>query len=67
MLINYLAGRSGLVSKDLVLASNPEPPTPKPVGGEVFQVDKLALLTPYIAAILVIATAAVAIIKKRRF
>jgi len=41
------------------------PPPPKPVGGEVYPVDKLALLAPYIAAILVIATTAV-VVKKRR-
>lgn len=37
----------------------------RPVGGEVFPVDKLALLAPYVAALLVIATTAT-IIKKRR-
>jgi len=41
-------------------------PIPQPVGGEVFLADKLALLTPYIAAILVIATAVMVIVKKRK-
>jgi hypothetical protein len=42
---------------------NPKPPPS--IGGEVYPVDKLALLTPYIAAILVIATTAV-VVKRRR-
>jgi len=46
---------------DIVIASSP---APKAVGGEVYPVDKLSLLAPYIATILVIATTAVAL-KKR--
>ncbi len=42
---------------------NPAPA--KPVGGEVFLVDKIALLAPYIVAILVVATGA-AVIRRRR-
>ena len=41
---------------DIVIAGNTEPAPP--VGGEVFPVDKLTLLTPYVTVILVIATAA---------
>jgi len=51
---------------DIIIASPPAPPAPKPpVGGEVLSVDKLTLLAPYIAATLLIATTAT-IIKKRR-
>jgi len=39
---------------------------PKPVGGEVFTIDKLILLAPYVAAMLVIATGAV-LIKRHRY
>jgi len=49
---------------DIIIASSPAPS--KPVGGEIFPVDKLALLAPYTAAVLVIATAAV-VIRKRRY
>lgn len=42
------------------------PPPKKPVGGEVFPVDKLALMMPYIVAMLVIAAGA-AIIKKHKY
>jgi len=46
---------------DMVIANKP-----KQVGGEVFPVNKLPLLTPYAAAIVVMATATITIIKKRR-
>jgi len=38
---------------------------PSPVGGEIFQIDKLAILTPYIIIIAVLTTATV-LIKKRK-
>jgi len=50
---------------DIIIASPPAPP--KPVGGEVFSVDKLALLAPYIATILVVTATGAAIIKRRRY
>jgi len=43
---------------------NPEE-KPTPVGGEVYQTDKLMLLTPHIATIVALATTAI-IVKKRR-
>jgi len=42
------------------------PPSKPPVGGEVLPVDKLALLAPYVAAILVIAAGSV-VIRRRKY
>jgi len=49
---------------DSLLKPAPEA-APRAVGGEVFPVDKLALLAPYMAAILVVAATGAAVIKKR--
>jgi len=38
----------------------------KPVGGDVFQIDKLAMLTPYLLVVLAIVTASSILIKKRK-
>jgi len=43
-------------------AGNPRPP----VGGEVYQIDKLTLLAPHIATLLAVATTGIIIVKRRR-
>lgn len=63
---DILTGADG----EIIDQGGPRQPGPAggttPVGGEVYQIDKLTLLTPYIAPILILATAAILIKKRKR-
>ena len=48
---------------DIIIAQRPEKPSP--IGGDVFSVDKLAILLPYLLVVLVFLTATSILIKKR--
>jgi len=61
-----LGDDDGIADGVILDQGGPGSPIPYSVGGEVFPVDKLVLLAPYIATILLIAVTGAAISKRRR-
>ena len=68
-LVNVQTGQASSMNFDndqiTVNQHPPAPPVPTHVGGEVFSANKLAVLSPYLALISVVAVAAV-VVKRRR-
>jgi len=62
-----LGDDDGIADGVILDQGGPGQPYPPSVGGEVYPVDKLALLTPYIATILVMVAASAAVIKRRKY
>ena len=52
-------------SGEITILRGPSPEHPKPIGGDVFQIEKLAILTPYLFIAVVLFTASI-LIKKRK-
>jgi len=64
-------GDDDLIANRVIVDQNgpgqplPEPEQPTPVGGDVFSIEKLAILTPYFLATIVLLAATSILIKKR--